>query len=707
MIQDPFLLPIDEYKRDLNPIGDYIEGAAFYLSKIENRDLDECREDVVKLISPTGSRPLFNRKIQYLKYNAEGDREVAVEGLCDYLRDTVKDRDLLTPTLTRFVHPSIKQSFLAEYVKDNIKKRDEYKSVMFKANREGDKLKAAIFDKRQGGRKIANNSISGSYTVPSTPLVSPTFHAVLTSTCRNTSGYANANNEKMIAGNRHYFNEDVVINNITSIVTHFDKELLSSVMQKYQLTYPSTSDVMECIRRGAYKYFRSEYSYSRIEEYVNTLTQLEKAAFTYIGDLYHIRKFNDSFMRQFITEFTETPYTTVDEPEKIMKSANSIYYITAVMLMEKDAIGKDIKGLAKDDKDYIKAACIIKNVLEVVERYSDFIRVFFTTTNVPAQLSYFPDSLRHVAITSDTDSTIFTTQEWVLWYTDKIDSDKASNIAAFICSFASQTIKHILAVVSANYGIDKDNLFLIEMKNEFKFNPFIATNVSKHYYALTPIREGNVLKEPLLEVKGAHMRSSNIPEEVNIQTVNLMTHILNTTKEDKKIALIPILKEIADAERHIKKEIMFGSPTYCRHGKINTLTSYKNGVDSPYQYHLFWNEVFAPTYGYMDEPPYQTVVISANLTSMKVIQEWAEGIKDKALVNRLMAYLDKTNKRRIMIFHIPVIIANSKGIPEEILEAANYRFMIKNIHKTYYMLLETLGFYIDDDNALRLVSDYY
>ena len=111
----------------------------------------------------------------------------------------------------------------------------------------------------------------------------------------------------------------------------------------------------------------------------------------------------------------------------------------------------------------------------------------------------------------------------------------------------------------------------------------------------------------------------------------------------------------------------------------------------------------------VQEPPYLTVKIKTDdLSSASRIKEWCASLEDQELAKRMLDYCVNRGKTNMKTMYIPEsIVQGSTGIPTEILEAANYRGTIRNIHSTYYLILTTLGFFIQDDKANRLVSDYY
>lgn len=46
-MDNPFVLPVDEYKRDINVVKHYIEQSALYLSKKTGVDIERCRAGVI------------------------------------------------------------------------------------------------------------------------------------------------------------------------------------------------------------------------------------------------------------------------------------------------------------------------------------------------------------------------------------------------------------------------------------------------------------------------------------------------------------------------------------------------------------------------------------------------------------------------------------------------------------------------------------
>ena len=146
------------------------------------------------------------------------------------------------------------------------------------------------------------------------PLFNPTSHSTLTSNCRMTSGYGNANNEKLLTGNRHYWSSNVTLCNVISIIANSDYEKIGNFITKNNFYVPTVQETMDVIEYSSNVYWRDSRQRKHIWNLVEKLNPLQRAAFVFTGDLYHIRKFNEEYIRIFIRKLStkivdDTPRT--------------------------------------------------------------------------------------------------------------------------------------------------------------------------------------------------------------------------------------------------------------------------------------------------------------------------------------------------------------------------------------------------------------
>lgn len=710
MSSKQFTLPDESYVRNIDPVNHYLDQTSTYLSITTGKNIEECREFVKTKIKDGTFKTIHNPRINYLERGDNGDREYVEGTLLGYINSAVKNEELIAPTLTTYTNTKVKKSLLVAYIDANVKARNVAKKAMFVAKANKDTIKEKIKNIEQTNRKLSNNAISGAHVSKSTPLENKTAHSTLTSNCRSTSGYGNANNEKLLCGNRHYWNGQIALANIISIITHIDYDSLQNVINKYNIVLPTVEDTMECITYSTDLYWMNKSMITSIRELVEKLSPIQRAAFVYTGDLYHLKKFNDSLVKKFIKDLS----SKIKEGEEFdylnyIQKANEDYLNLAHQICydEMKGMGKNYKAL--DSVKLKTLALTTKNIDNVLVKYEDLIKVIFVSDNMPASVAYFPESIRRAAITSDTDSTIFTVQDWVSWYKGSVMfDDESTAVASTMIFLAAQSITHLLAKMSANFGIEKERLHQIAMKNEFMFNIFVATNVAKHYYASISCQEGNVFDKNEIEIKGVHLKSSNSPKAITKKASELMENVMTTLQKGEKIKLTEILKEIGDIERSISKSIIEGNLQYFRLGEIKKAESYtKDPEESPYSQYLMWQQVFSEKYGTYSEPPYQTVKVSTTLVNPTVTKLWLDEMKDRCLSEKISKWMEDNNKKVLPNLMLPLQAVNIHGIPPEIAVVINVRKIIYDICKIFYLILETLGFYICNNNMTKLISDSY
>lgn len=710
---NPFVLPRESYQRDLNILQVYLKDSATYLHQMTGKPYDVCFEWVVKQIKPGGKFPFKDPRVKFLERQDNGDREIQETTLSKYINSAIKEKSLISPTFTIYYHPSRKKSLLVDFIDGNVALRSKAKKAMFAARQAKDHNMATIKESEQTNRKLKNNALSGAHVSTSTPLNNKTAHSTLTSNCRSTSGYGNANNEKFLCGNRHYWGPDIVRFNIISIINHSDYAAIEAAMTQYGLRYPTVEETIQCIRYSTDLYWtagkQGRRQFAQIERLVHSLNPLQRAAFMFTGDLYHLMKVNPDMVYQFITELSARIEVPHPDPVGILKTIPEDNQVLAMEICADDLRGKELKKIT-DTREYAIYASTAENVCKVLAKYFNFIRTFFVTPNVPASVAYFPESIRRAAVTSDTDSTIFTVQDWVMWYKGKLSFDaEATAVAAVTVFLASQSITHVLARMSANFGIEEKRLFQIAMKNEYKFDIFTPTQVAKHYFALISRQEAELKSEYEKEIKGVHLKSSNAPKVIMKQAQTMMTRIMENVIKGELLSAVAFLTEIADIERAVIESIKRGGHDYFRKGQIKPADSYvKKEEATGFHQFTLWRDVFAPKYGMCEDPPYMCVKISVELETPMKTKTWLAGLYDKDLVARIEAWMAANNKKHLgSTFMLPEAIISSIGIPEEVLSVVGVRKIVLDTTKVFYLICESLGIYMLNKKLTRLCSDYY
>ncbi len=696
-MQDVFIRPANTYKRKLNYRTHYNKQMAFYLSRMTGRKFDDCYEYVVR----KAEEKFVDPKVIYYERHENKDKHKAQSTLTEYINGTLAKEEILVPTFTTYVSQKTFLSPFSGFMIRNKKRRSISKKKGFAAKMKGDMIYAIFYDKEQNNYKTFNNAGSGCYGSKGSILFNPTSHSALTSCVRTETSIANASNEKMIEGNRHYRNIDIILNNILSICTNYDVAKTHAVIQKYNLNIPTVQDVIDCINRSFELYFYDKKGMSeKIIPFVCKLSDLDRFAFCFIGDLYHFKKLNDRFSRNFLrslsivhrhTQVVDNPIETMNKTidEAICNHVNQLFsaYIKGV---PKDEFSKVLP--ADVQQDMYNTALTFNNILS---EHSDLIEVLFLTENLPASTAYIYDMVRRCVVGSDTDATMFVVDgpvEWMFGHTDI--TEETMSFASTIMFLSTKTMAHQLAVFSANLGIVEEKIFDIAMKPEYTFPVYFQSPVAKHYFTFATVQEGSHLAKYKFEYKGVHLKNSAHPSIITKETERVMSNLMLNLYKNKKPVLGKELMEVIALEKEIKRSLLAGENTYYKSTDIKPAKGYKLGPDkSPYRFHDMWREVFEPKYGSIEEPDYKAIKVPLNVKNTLVMKKWLDGIEDRALALRLGNYLLKNGKKKLLTIQLNTSYVTTNGIPKEIQEVLDYKRVILDLTISRRMVLSSLAYY--------------
>lgn len=703
MFEEVFVNEVSHYKRDHELVRHYIDNTAFYLHRKFNKPMARCREAVIREMKPGGRFEFKPPPVKYLEKDNTGDRVIRNSNIHEYLRTTVNSKNIIAPTFTTYVHPDQEVSVLSDFITDGKGRRKVAKNAMFKATTSVEKNFKNV---EQTGHKNIINSVSGGHNTESTILFNATGHSTLTSGCRVTAAYGNANNEKFIMGNRHYYNDTVTMNNILALASSCDTELVKRTVERHALHLPTPEEAMEVVIYSSQYYWCDHERENKILAFLKTLSPYELANFVYTGDLYHLAKYNEDFVRNLLSTLSDYVIGDFADPVAIIKSAPDLYLNCAHQICYTDTKGKK-KDYHKFTQAELQAvAGTVVHMDSVLSKHRDLIECFWKPRIMPASVAHLPTSKRKAVLGGDTDSTLFTVKYWVHWFCKKYSFDKRGRgIFAATVFLASATIKHLLAKMSGNFGVAEKHIFSIEMKSEYSFDYFVPTSLGKHYYAGISCQEGNVYDELDLEAKGVGLKSAAIPREIFNARTRTLKSIGDSVINGNKISLFEYMDMVAGFEKKISNSLRSGKIEYLRNTDIKDASGYKKDeTESPYQHHIFWNKVFGPIYGEMDEPPYGTKKVKLLLDNRKKTEAWLASLTDSALRERFIEYLKETEKNNIGVMQIPNSVLTAHGIPYEIIPVIDVKSHVRDITRMLYIILDTLGYHALGDKSSKLLT---
>lgn len=695
---------VDDYKNKISPITDYREQLISVIIAEKGCDYEKAKHVANCIIKEDLKNPI----VQHYRRKENQDREVLHTPLIQFIAENVASENIIAPTFTTYLPPHVKPSLISEYVTNNVKRRSEVKKKGFEYEAKGMVEEAASASSQEKNFKLANNGLSGLFCMPSSAVFNSTNHSTLTSTTRTTVSINNATNERLLAGNRALFTVRDAFRSVINESTYCDQEAIKRAVDEFDLHLPSTQDVVDVLKYSTDIYCVDESYYQEfIIPYLDKCTPYQRAAMVYTLDLKHMFVYNESFTRQMFNDLTHK-VTTATEP---LEDLGALYgYYEPILMFVHDIFLEELKGKGKDYKEINTEGVLATNLLATCEhvasmvmKYQSYFKAFIKTKITPMNNFKLRDLRRRAVTLSDTDSSGYSTDELVQLMLGYFKFDENSvPITGMLTYIASEAVTQQLSILSKNMNVPKDRLRDIAYKNEYLWSIHTSTNASKHYYADTRVREGNVYAKRKLEIKGVHLRNSTVPIESIEAGFALMDEILEKASNGEKLYLKEIINNVIRIENVITDYISRGDTLYLVSGRINAEDSYNEGRDkSPYQRHVMWEEVFAPKYGALPLPPYSTVKIPLDLPNKTSLKNWVAGMEDRVLADRMDKWLTRLDKTALnnVYFNSDWLYAN--GFPEEIKDIINLEAVVMNMTKQLRLILESCNLVLNPDELVR------
>ncbi|MGI9212580.1 MAG: family B DNA polymerase [Methylococcaceae bacterium] len=706
MANNPFLKPSDSYQRQINPIRQYIDQMAHYLSISTGDPIEQCRTYVQSRLTPDQLPSIRDPLVRHYYRDDNGDNTVQETPLSRYIQNVTQNDYILVPSFTVYLSPKQKPSILVRFTEKNKKLRSIAKKKAHHAKAEGNLLEYDYQNNVQNKKKIYNNAMSGGFGAEGTILYNPSAHSTLTSVTRSVVSLCNATNEKMLAGNRHYWSPDIALNDLIAVTTYTDYAALNAVMVHYGLHYPTAEETLRVVQYSTDLYWQDGIYLQPIHEFIQRLTPIQRASFVYTGDFYHLRVFNPEVIRTLLHTLSQRITTPQPDALAILPTLNE-----DIVLLTHQLCTDLVRGYGRNYEKMAEAGLLdtlLSTALHVestINRYKDLINVFFLTDNVPASIAQIPHMLRRVVPLSDTDSSCFATDKWVEWYRGTLVNDPESlAIAGAVAYLTTQCMAHTLATFSANINTPVQYMHTLAVKGEFIWDVFLATNKAKHYAARPIYQEGNVFATPEYEIKGVHLISSASPSSVIQDLHGLIKRTLDRIAAGEYVSMLSLLTHVADLERAITQSLLSGQEEFCRTTMIKDAAGYVLDKDkSPYQYYTLWQDVFAPKYGEIPPPPYTAIKIPTTLENKTAVKLWLQSMPDQAFAHRMMEWMLRVRRTEIGVFQIPKDHVLSNGIPTELKSIMDTKRIVLELTNGYRLILQSLGFYCKKN---WLISEY-
>ena len=685
---------IDAYK---NNMLEYLK------LKYKNTSEDVLKTKLDKIIKDR----FIDKEIDIVDHPRYGKSVCKTTSLYEYLEDRKKGP--FSPSGVLFKDKKEKESLISTFLKESSKKRNDFKKIQLEETSRNNLLKASIYLLLQASTKIFNNSIFGAMGSTYSFLRDlPNFNAITTFS-RQATRIGLIHTERMLQGNLLIRDMNDFYNYIIVHKKGSNKDKIKYVMDKFYLHYPTDEELVLYFKDSMFLYKDiTEEDTMNMYSIISKLEPEEKAFIYYNYSLYSLIKSNKDFFYNFVKKLYNKDVPKEDDLEKIhdidKDVLNSIFIYESDLVENEFNMSEAIKKYPNGVRD-ILSYCL--NFESIIKEYDEIFQCFFLTdVYIQNVWEHHPTFVRKSVFISDTDSAIFTGYKTIDLLKDQIkfeDNIFKSYIHTVLVFYIQKTLGHVFSLMCIGSGIDEKDISRLTMKNEFYFPVCITTPSKKHYMGEITIQEGKLIK-PKLEIKGLGLVGSNLPKITTNRLQTILKNLINTIEKDDEFSIEKILNECVDYEREIYDSLIKGERTYISLSSINIKENYKIPLSSNYFNYMFWDEVFARTYGNLELPNKALMIpVNTNKHYLESIN-WDEDLRniDPELIIRKDNFFEKYNREISNMLISPHFTC----IPDIFIKIMDIRKIIYTNNRPFYLLLRSMGLVFNESKMLTLFSDF-
>ena len=587
-------------------------------------------------------------------------------------------------------------------------RRKNKKKLMLQAKKEGNKSKAVVYNNQQASIKITMNSMPGGFGFAHSSLSSAANFNSVTSMGRSvvTNSYAHA--ERFLAGNFYFPDVEHLINFLVTCTQYMKpaKEV-EELCVKHNLRIPKVEDVYEFLINNLYKYTGSKDE-PGVLIFLQHCQPGELAFIFYMSNLHNLIHYNDELFRNWFKKLFDKDLTSdaeLKDVNDIWKIDGDLLIVLNTLLRKELDVNKSGNTLLITDSlngDRNRVERFYRKAIQMQNTIDEFKEVFEVFTNHGIGVQYADEHknmLREVVGTSDTDSILFTTRQWIEWYNN---ADDDVNINAMIVYLLTKANEHILFHLSCSYNAIGKDRFTIAMKNEFYQSCEFYCNAKKTYASLQNMQEGVMFGTPNLDVKGVMLRGSNFSHETLVYTNWLIEKVLTEISKGNRVDAQEYIQYVLNYERMMYDSLHDGETTFLSVSPIKNANEYKNADSSIFYNYTFWEKVFAKKYGTITIPTKCYIVPLGNIRDdgyrLFLHQKYPE------ILDLMTEFLNTHTKPITRIPINPVL----DTVPEELRPLVAVRDIVYASTRPLYLILKSMGIQIGSGKKdTNLFSDVY
>jgi len=667
------------------------------------------------LLSTTNlSKEDINSKLSAIIKDKYRPDNITIVGTDKFESVTMQKTDLLnlieTKTIGNSISPSgsvyiradIKRAFTSQFIDGNTKKRKVFKKRMMEAVSSGNEAEEQMNYCLQTFKKIINNSFSGACMFEYSFLYDKGNYNAITSIGRSLIYHSIIEAENILGNNFSYFNESVLVDRILDCLDGIKKADIRLAAQRYSLKIPSKKELYTDYLRVVKKY--SSSGLLNVKKIIESLDDEEVIFLYYQNNLKRIMEENSTKFKQFIQDVLDiSKIRPSGKPEDIFKLDPDLIALVSLAFSKSLLNGMQAYELPVKDPEKARLFVSVAKKIETQLTKLDLLfKVFINDAPLNSNILEIKDMDRKVTTFSDTDSISLTLATWVKWYVGDIieTQDKSYQIVALCIYWFTKIIKATLKKFSIAHGAVGEFSNTIKMKNELLFICQILYNLKKNYANIINMQEGVLLPEIMPEIKGAVLRSSDIPEATALFNRDLIIEKILKKAMTSKISGRFLLTTVINFENEVRASILKGEVKFLKRCSIKPLQSYDNILSTSYFYYTAYSNILSYKYGEV-LPPFKTPVIPLIKITLEILLD-VKKINNK-VYNNFIKFFDEYNKFPSYIIIPPAL----KKIPKEILPLIDLRHVIYFNARVAHITLERLHLGISFDKQKLLMSDLY
>ena len=677
---------------------EYIENMSEYLVKSKGLTKEQAVAAVRKMANDKMQDPM----VDVVTHRSTGNSHRSEMPLSKYIRTTGKQ--VLTPNGATYTPTAKKKAFVGELIEDGLATRKKIKHKQFAAKAAGDKALERSCKFAQSNIKIILNSLPGGFGSAYNLFYDKVSYNTITSVCRCFIAHSYATAEILLGGNWPLFNEKEVLNHI--VINTRDcppPEKVMGLLAKYQMKSATKEQLYEYFVKIVAKYEFGK-SLDKVKHLIDTLQEHELNFLYYLGNLRHIVWDNEHFFRPLIEDLLstgglDTSNISVDEFGKFDGDIEPVL----LTVMNHAFNGVDMGDMKEKNPEGAKQVVAYnKKFLNFLDYISELMYTFVYIPNLVPMIMTRKNMSRNTVVISDTDSVIFTSKDWVIWYEGQIDTinQRSYDISALVTYFLTRVNADTMEKFSVTLGSTGEGIYRMQMKNEYLYPSLLLYSAKKVYAGIIKIQEGVIMDKADPDLKGGALRSSKIAQRSKDFIQDFIVNDILNTSLTGKLSIEKLVGKVVNYEGEIKKSLAVGDIEFLDRQNVKTAGMYADPSRTAYVYAEAWNYIFGAKHDVVNPPEKQ-----AKITILPPTPEywtWLQENHPKTYVkfNEFIQKYGKAPKAFVMS-------ATCRKIPEEIIPLIDVRGIIYNNLNPVYITLERLNIATGHKKKKVILSDIY